>query len=51
MRCTETDGSLKSFDDVRENMAAFLMQIQDLSRDMAEEKADTYLSGMPAWVE
>jgi uncharacterized glyoxalase superfamily protein PhnB len=51
VRCTETDGSLKSFDDVRENMAAFLMQIQDLSRDMAEEKADTYLSGMPAWVE
>jgi hypothetical protein len=49
VHCTETDGSLKIFDDVREDGTTFLMQTQNLSRDMAEAKAGTYLSGMPAW--
>lgn len=49
VHCTTRDGSLKSFDDVREGMVTFLMQTQNLSRDAAEEKAGSYLAGMPAW--
>ena len=49
VHCTNKDGSLKSFDEVREGMVQFMMASQDIDRHTADEKARSYLARMPAW--
>jgi len=49
VHCSNADGSLKSYDEVREGMVNFMMMSQNMDRETAEKAAREYMSKMPAW--
>jgi putative zinc ribbon protein len=49
VHCSNPDGSLKSYDEVFESMANFMMTTRQMDRNAAEAAAKEYLSIMPAW--
>ncbi len=49
VRCTKPDGSLKSYDEVLNGMAGFMMSTRNMDREAAESSTRAYLSTMPAW--
>ncbi|MBN2478573.1 zinc ribbon domain-containing protein [Candidatus Micrarchaeota archaeon] len=49
--CTDKNGILKSYSDVLEGMAAFIVKTENLSSEEARKKAEAYMKTMPAWRE
>jgi uncharacterized glyoxalase superfamily protein PhnB len=49
VHCCHPDGSLKSYDEVLNGMANFMMSSRNMDMETAESAAREYLSIMPAW--
>ena len=49
VHCTNSDGSLKSYEEVFEGIVNFMMTSQKTDRKTAESAAKEYMSKMPAW--
>jgi uncharacterized glyoxalase superfamily protein PhnB len=49
VHCSNSDGSLKSYDEVLEGMVNFMMMTQNMNRESAESAAKEHMSKMPAW--
>jgi uncharacterized glyoxalase superfamily protein PhnB len=49
VNCCLPDGSLKSYEEVLEGMAGFMMQSRNMDRATAVSAAREYLAIMPAW--
>jgi hypothetical protein len=49
VHCSNSDGSLKSRDEVFEGMVNFMMMSQKMDRKTAESAAKEHMSKMPAW--
>ena len=49
VHCCNPDGSLKSYDEVLNGMANFMMQSRNMDKATAGSAAREYLSKMPAW--
>ena len=49
VHCSNSDGSLKSYEEVFEGMVNFMMTSQKMDRRTAEVAAKEYMSKMPAW--
>ena len=49
VRCCNSDGTLKTFEEVLEGMTGFMMESRGMDRAAAESAARDYLSMMPAW--
>jgi uncharacterized glyoxalase superfamily protein PhnB len=49
VHCANPDGSLKSYEEVSEGMASFMMKTQNMNRETAEKAAKEYMAKMPAW--
>ena len=47
--CTDTDGSLKARDIVRDQMIKYWLRNQPVTREEAEQATDGYMAKMPAW--
>lgn len=47
--CSNPDGSLKSYQEVFEGMANFMMKSQNMDRATAERAAKDYMTKMPTW--
>ena len=47
--CTDSDGSLKSYDEVLEGMVSFMITSQNMDKESAGSAAREYMSRMPAW--
>ena len=47
--CARPDGSMKSYDEVMEGMAGFMVETQGLDEQAAKEAAKTMMSNLPAW--
>ena len=47
--CSNTNGSLKSYNEVFEGMVNFMMTSQKMDRNDAESAAKEHMSKMPAW--
>ena len=47
--CADENGQLKSYEDVHEGLASFLMFSQDLDESTSEKMADSMLKESPAW--
>jgi uncharacterized glyoxalase superfamily protein PhnB len=47
--CTNPDGSLKTYDEILEGMASFLVATQNIDRETAQAKAKEQMSNMPTW--
>jgi hypothetical protein len=51
VHCTQPDGSMKSYEEVLESMAAFMVRTQGLDKGVAREAARAMMSKLPAWKE
>jgi hypothetical protein len=49
VHCANTDGSMQSFDQKKENLTNFIIKTQGLSREAAENAALTMMEKLPAW--
>lgn len=49
LHCARPDGSLKSYDEALEGMAAFVARTEGLAPDAARAKAREHMATMPAW--
>ena len=49
VNCSNSDGNLKSREEVLEGMAQFMMASQGMEREVALKAAKEYMSKMPAW--
>jgi len=49
IHCARPDGSMKSFEEVKEGMANFIIQTQGLTREAAENAALSVMKKLPAW--
>ena len=49
VHCANPDGSLKSYEEVSEGMASFMMQTQNMDKETAKQSAKEYMAKMPAW--
>ena len=49
IHCARLDGTMKSFDEVKEGMTHFIMQSQRLPRETAENAALAAMKNLPAW--
>ncbi len=49
VNCANPNGSLKSYEEVSEGMANFMMKIQNMDKETAEKAAKEYMAKMPAW--
>ena len=49
VHCSNSDGSLKSRDEVFEGMVNFMMMSQNMDRETAESAAKEHMAKMPAW--
>jgi uncharacterized glyoxalase superfamily protein PhnB len=49
VHCCLPDGSLKSYEEVLDGMAGFMMQSRNMDRPAAVSAAKEYLAMMPAW--
>jgi len=47
--CTDESGALKTYEDIVNGLTNFLMQMQGLEREQAEQTAKDGLAKMPAW--
>jgi len=47
--CSNSDGNLKSYDEVFEGMVNFMMMSRNMDRETAERAAKEHMSKMPAW--
>ena len=47
--CSNPDGSLKSYEELVEEMVNFMMTSQEMDRTTAENAVKDYMSKMPAW--
>lgn len=47
--CTNTKGELKSREQVRDGMVAYMVKSEKRSREEAERFVEQHLSQMPAW--
>ena len=47
--CSNTDGSLKNYDEVFQGMVGFMLTSQGMDRATTESAAKEYMSKMPAW--
>jgi hypothetical protein len=49
VHCTNSDGSLKNYEEVVDGMTQFMMNIRGMDKAEAEKAAKEYMSNMPAW--
>jgi hypothetical protein len=49
IHCCQPDGSLKSYNEVRQGMVTLFMKTRGMDKDRAEQAAKDYLAAMPAW--
>jgi uncharacterized glyoxalase superfamily protein PhnB len=49
VHCSNPDGSLKTYDEVLEGMANFMMTSQNMDKETARSAARVRMSKMPAW--
>ena len=47
--CTDSGGSLRSYDEVLEGMVNFMITSQNMDKETAGSAAREYMSRMPAW--
>ncbi|MBC1574518.1 AraC family transcriptional regulator [Listeria booriae] len=47
--CAHKDGSMQTYDEKLESMAAFVIKTQGLNEDVAKKVAAEQLKGLPAW--
>jgi len=47
--CSNPDGSLKSYDEVLQGMATFMVTSQNMDQETAGKAAKEYMAKMPAW--
>lgn len=47
--CSRPDGEMKSYDEVLNGMAGFMMQSQGLSEEPARQAAKEMMTRLPAW--
>jgi hypothetical protein len=47
--CSRSDGSLKSFEEVKESMIKYVIKTHDLTRKEAEEGVLIAMKKLPAW--
>jgi hypothetical protein len=47
--CCDSDGNLKSYDDMVKGMTQFMMKTQGISEEQAEIATKEHLAKMPAW--
>jgi hypothetical protein len=49
VHCAHPDGTMKSFDEIKEGMTYFIIKTQGLSREVAESAALSMMKNLPAW--
>ncbi|MFC1992593.1 VOC family protein [Chloroflexota bacterium] len=49
IHCSNQDGSLKSYDEVLNGMASFMMTTQNMDKETAERAAKEYMAKIPVW--
>ena len=49
--CAKEDGSMKSFDEAVEGMAAYMSESEKIDKNFARKKVLEYMKSMPAWKE
>ncbi|MCL1977453.1 MAG: zinc ribbon domain-containing protein [Candidatus Bathyarchaeota archaeon] len=49
IHCARPDGTIKSFDEIKEGMTNFIIKTQGLSRETAESAALSLMKNLPAW--
>ncbi|MDR2707592.1 MAG: AraC family transcriptional regulator [Nitrososphaerota archaeon] len=49
VHCARSDGTMKSFDEIKEGMTNFIIQTQGLSREAAENAALLVMKNLPTW--
>ena len=49
VHCANSDGTLKSYDEVFKGMANFMVMSQNMDKETAEKAAKEYMAKMPAW--
>jgi hypothetical protein len=49
LHCARPDGSMKSYDEVLEGMAGFMVKTQGLAEAPAREAARAMMAKLPAW--
>jgi hypothetical protein len=49
VHCARPDGSMKSFDEIKEGMTYFIIKTQGLSREAAESAALSVMKNFPVW--
>ncbi len=49
LHCCNSDGRLKSYEDILEGMVGMMMNNRGMDRPAAETAAGEYLATMPAW--
>ncbi|MFC2062754.1 zinc ribbon domain-containing protein [Chloroflexota bacterium] len=49
VHCSNPDGSLKSYDEVLQGMAGFMVATQNMDKETASAAAREHLANMPAW--
>ena len=49
VHCADTEGNLKSYEEVLKEMAGFMSEMKNIPFDEAEKQAKVFLKTMPAW--
>ncbi len=49
VHCCDNKGNLKSYDDMVDGMAQFMMRTQGISKEQAIKATKEHLAKMPAW--
>ena len=49
VHCSDPEGNLFSYDTVKENLAQFLSQMQNIDIELSRKAAGEYMKSMPAW--
>lgn len=49
LHCSNEDGTMKCYNDVKEGMAQFIVRTQGLDTSVAHEMAGEMMKNLPAW--